>query len=108
MSAGHWLVCLIGSGLISGSGWLIASDQARAEVQLPPADDLPEEVLRTEIIFEARSPLDGSPMSPADYVVLQTELQAPPETISINSELRQLIFLLQLRGAIRPIVPLLP
>ena len=39
---------------------------------LPPADDLPEEVLRTEIILEGRSPLDGEALTATEY----TELMA--------------------------------
>ncbi len=42
---------------------------------LPPPEDLPEEILRTEIITEARSPIDGQPITPAEYAQLQ--LQQP-------------------------------
>ncbi len=38
---------------------------------LPPPEDLPEEILRTEIITEARSPIDGQPITPAEYIQLQ-------------------------------------
>ena len=42
---------------------------------LPPAEDIPEEVLRTEIILEGRSPINGKPLSAAEYEQLQAELQ---------------------------------
>ena len=44
-------------------------------IALPPPEDLPEEILRTEIITEARSPIDGQPITPAEYAKLQ--LQQP-------------------------------
>ncbi len=34
---------------------------------LPPAEDLPEEYLRAQIILEGRSPLDGQVLSAAEY-----------------------------------------
>lgn len=78
------------------------------QIVLPPAQDVPEEVLRTEIIFEARSPLDGTPMTPADYAQLKAELAAPQTTLTLNSDLRYIIFLLQARRAFKPVVPFLP
>ncbi|NEP16993.1 MAG: hypothetical protein F6J97_08805 [Leptolyngbya sp. SIO4C1] len=95
-------------------GTLLASSfaqlaPARADIQPPLADEIPEEILRTEIIFEARSPLDGSPLSPEAYAELQAQLQAPPNTpLLIHSDIRSLILLLQLRRAIRPVLPILP
>ncbi|MEM9266054.1 MAG: hypothetical protein AAGA46_11070 [Cyanobacteria bacterium P01_F01_bin.13] len=78
------------------------------QILLPPAEDVPEEILRTEIIFEARSPLDGAPLSPADYAQLQTELAAPQTVLTLNSEIRYIIFLLQARRAFKPVIPFLP
>lgn len=78
------------------------------QILLPPATDVPEEILRTEIIFEARSPLDGTPMAPADYAQLQAELAAPQTTPSLTSDIRYIIFLLQARRAFKPVVPFLP
>ena len=78
------------------------------QIVLPPPEDVPEEILRTEIIFEARSPLDGSPLSPADYAQLQTELAAPQTTLTLNPEIRYIIFLLQARRAFKPVIPFLP
>ncbi len=65
-------------------------------IALPPAEDTPEEVLRTQIILEARSPIDGTPMTAAEYALLKQQLaQSPPPTLS--SEVRNIIFLLRLR-----------
>ncbi len=78
------------------------------QILVPPATDVPEEILRTEIIFEARSPLDGSPMAPADYAQLQAELAAPQTVLTLNSDIRYIIFLLQARRAFKPVIPFLP
>lgn len=78
------------------------------QIALPPVDDVPEEILRTEIIFEARSPLDGAPLLPADYAQLQAELAAPQTTRTLNSSLRSDFFLFQAWRAFKPIIPFLP
>ena len=78
------------------------------QILVPPATDVPEEILRTEIIFEARSPLDGSPIAPADYAQLQAELAAPQTVLTLNSDIRSIIFLLQARRAFKPVIPFLP
>ena len=46
---------------------------AAPAIALPPPDDLPEEILRTEIITEARSPIDGQPLTAAEYAQLQAQ-----------------------------------
>lgn len=75
---------------------------------LPPADDVPEEVLRTEIITEARSPVDGEWLTAAEYAELEADLQRNPELYnSISPQIRQIIFLLQVRRSIRSIAPFL-
>jgi hypothetical protein len=79
-----------------------------ADIEPPPSDEVPEEILRNELIFEARSPIDGSPMSAAEYAALQERLQTPTEAPLVNQDLRYLIFLLELRGAIKPILPFIP
>jgi hypothetical protein len=71
-------------------------------------EDIPEEILRTEIIFEARSSLDGSPITVADYAELQNQLQAPLSAPTLSAELRYVIFLLKLRRAGRSLLPILP
>ncbi len=37
---------------------------------LPPANDIPEEILRAELIIEARSPIDGKPLSATEFAEL--------------------------------------
>ena len=77
-----------------------------AAFALPPPEDTPEEVLRTQIIIEARSPIDGEPLTPAQYAELTVELSDPqPPDPQVNPKLRELIFLLRLRHQIRLILP---
>jgi hypothetical protein len=66
---------------------------------------VPEEVLRTEIITEARSPLTGEPLSAEDYAILQEQLSSLNREPQVNSDLARLIFLLELRRVVRPILP---
>ncbi|MFM7440141.1 MAG: hypothetical protein ACKO2V_16355 [Snowella sp.] len=94
-----YLSCLIASSLL-----LIASQKSLA---LPPADDIPEEVLRTEIILEARSPIDGRPLTASEYAQLQEEKAKSPYPPQINSKIRNLVFLLQIRKFVKTIFPFL-
>jgi len=71
---------------------------------LPPPSDIPEEILRTEILTEARSPVDGQLLTAAEYALLQGRLQSEP-TSQIDSQIEEVIFLLRIRRAIRTIIP---
>lgn len=74
-------------------------------VALPPPEDLPEEILRTQIILEGRSPINGEALTPTEYAQLEAELEQgkyPPE---IAAKLRKLIFLLQIRQMILLLKP---
>ncbi|HEY9881454.1 MAG TPA: hypothetical protein V6D29_23575 [Leptolyngbyaceae cyanobacterium] len=75
---------------------------------LPPPEDIPEEILRTEIITEARSPIDGQPLSAAEYASLQEELQDPNDSGVVPPDLREAVFLLQIRRRLKPILPIIP
>ena len=69
---------------------------------LPPPEDLPEEILRTEIILEGRSPIDGVALTPAEYETLQAQLQESRIGSKILIPiLQELIFLLQVRKFIK-------
>ncbi|HEY9643227.1 MAG TPA: hypothetical protein V6C57_22245 [Coleofasciculaceae cyanobacterium] len=94
-----WLAGLV----IGGTGSAIAPAWA-----LPPATDIPEEVLRTEIITEARSPIDGKLLTAKEYAELEAQIQEdskqPPE---VAPRIRQLVGLLRLRRTIRSVFPFL-
>jgi hypothetical protein len=96
--------------VVSPLGWLSvpAVAQSKVETELA-AEDQPEEVLRTEIILDARSPIDGTPMTAAEYAQLQAEEQAayvpPPE---LPPKVRSTIGLLRLRKFIKTVLPFIP
>lgn len=73
---------------------------------LPPPEDTPEEVLRTEIITAARSPVDGKSLTAAEYAELQAQLQArqPPK---LTPRIRDQVFLLRLRKTLLELFPFL-
>jgi hypothetical protein len=68
---------------------------------LPPPEDVPEEVLRTQIITEARSPIDGKPLTAAEYAELQAALRIQPPNPLISAKQQELIFLLRVRQLLR-------
>jgi hypothetical protein len=77
-------------------------------VALPPPDDTPEEILQTEIITEARSPLNGEPLTAAEYAELVAELQDGPDIRpDLAPEVEYIIYTLYLRRTIRSIFPFL-
>ncbi len=89
-------------GLLLGITVLVA----KPALGLPPPEDVPEEVLRTQIITEARSPIDGKPLTAAEYAQLRAQLaerSTPPE---VTPKIRQLLFLLRLRQLLRIVTPL--
>jgi len=80
----------------------------RSALCLPPSGDPPEEVLRTEIITQARSPIDGKPLTASEYAQLQAKLAAGPAVPKISPEVRNNIFRLRLLKLIRTFAPFLP
>ncbi|MGB5594374.1 MAG: hypothetical protein WBM62_10150 [Crocosphaera sp.] len=74
---------------------------------LPPPEDIPEEVLRTEIITEGRSAVDGKPLTAAEYAQIQEKLAESPYPPQIDSKLRNLIFLLKIRKMLKTFVPII-
>ncbi|WP_017299205.1 hypothetical protein [Nodosilinea nodulosa] len=91
---------LIGSGIIATLG--------NSALALPPPTEIPEEVLRTEVITEARSPIDNEPISAADYAALQERLRDPNTSTIVNPDIAQLIQLLEFRRVLKPILLFLP
>ncbi len=94
------------AGVAIVMGLLSASIQSA--LALPPPEDTPEEILRTEIILEARSPVDGKLLTAAEYAELQAQLQTRPAPPQLNPKVGNLIFLLRLRKAILTVLPFLP
>jgi hypothetical protein len=77
-----------------------------AVIALPPPEDIPEEILRTEIITEARSPIDGKRLSAAEYAELQAQQQTSPPP-KLNTRIREQVFLLRIRRVLLQLFPFL-
>lgn len=92
---------MVGIGVSLG----VVSTGMQAGIALPPPEDIPEEVLRAEIILEARSPLDGQPLTVAEYAQLQAQLEQSAFPPQVSSNIRQLIFLLNVRKLLDIIIP---
>ncbi|AFY36568.1 hypothetical protein Lepto7376_0120 [[Leptolyngbya] sp. PCC 7376] len=75
-------------------------------VSLPPPEDLPEEVLRTEIVTEARSPEDGSVLTAAEYAEVQAEIAEREFPPTVNADLQHTIFLLRVLKLFNAVTPL--
>jgi hypothetical protein len=73
---------------------------------LPPQEEIPEEILRTEIITTARSPVDGKPLSAGEYAQLQAQLQKVPPP-KLDPKIRDQVFLLRLRKTLLQLFPFL-
>jgi|GEM_PF-516604 len=92
--------------VISGTFFVLSSSWRSPVIALPPPEDTPEEILRTKIIIEARSPIDGKSLTSAEYIQLQAQLQlAPPP--KLDPKIREQIFLLRLRKTLLQFFPFL-
>jgi hypothetical protein len=88
-------------------GWQVAMPMVYAEPLTTPTD-LPEEILRAEIITEARSPIDGRALSASEFVELaidtEQQLSRAAATGAVrNPKIKETIFLLRLRGFLRSV-----
>ena len=74
-------------------------------IALSPNLDIPEEILRTEIIIKARSPIDGKSLNPAEYAQLQAQLKVSPYPPKLSPQVRDTVFLLRLRKILKTLFP---
>ena len=96
---------LLGSTLLGLLLVAWVSGSALAQ-DLPPPEDVPEEILLQEVILQGRSPIDGRPMTPEDYAALEQELRSIPEdTVAVNSDLQSLLFQLKILNLLKDILP---
>ena len=75
---------------------------------LLPDVDIPEEVLRAEIITEARSPISGKALSAQDFaeLVVTTKQQLDRDdaiAATTNPKFKEAVLLLRLRGFLRSV-----
>ncbi|VEP17327.1 conserved exported hypothetical protein [Hyella patelloides LEGE 07179] len=77
----------------------------RSAQALPPPEDTPEEILRTEIILNGRSPIDNQPLTASEYAKIQERIAQSKFSTPIDPKIRELIFLLRLRKFLRTVTP---
>ncbi len=98
------IACVVGSTCLSTELLLAQTESA----VLP---DIPEEVLRSEIYTDARSPIDGKLLTAAEYVELMEKLRSldriPAEDL-VSPQIQEVINLLKLRKFLRQILPFIP
>jgi len=76
---------------------------------LPPVEDVPEEILRTQIVLDARSPIDGKPMTPAEYAEFQAQQrEALPAQAQLSPKVRGVVNALKIRRFIKRFLPFIP
>ncbi|WP_437441043.1 hypothetical protein [Sphaerospermopsis torques-reginae] len=85
---------------------VVSSYWGNGVMALPPVEDIPEEILRTEMITIGRSPIDGKLLTAAEYAQLQAQLQTSPPP-KLNAQIRKQIFLLRIRQALLQLFPFL-
>jgi len=78
---------------------------AEVGVALPPPDDIPEDVLRAQVILEGRSRVDGRPLSPVEYLAEEEDLATANAPRKLDPDVRELVFLLQLLKFLRTVTP---
>lgn len=94
---------LLGLGLVSALSIALSPEMS---VALPPPEEIPEEVLRSEIITEARSPIDNRPLSAAGYAELEARIEQSPYPPVLSNKVRELIRLLYLRKFFKTFMPI--
>jgi hypothetical protein len=98
-------IALMSLGLLSFQ----MSAAIAAEPTTPATPDIPEEVLQTEVIVSARSPIDNRPLTATEYAELQLETDqalAPPGKVS--RDVRAVVNYLKFRKFIKKVIPFIP
>jgi hypothetical protein len=103
MQPRRFLVLSVSASILLG----LTSYLAEPVLSLPPPEDTPEEVLRMEIITQARSPVDGKPLTAGEYAELQAQLQTRASAPQLTPKVRELIFLLRVRQGLLKLFPFL-
>ncbi|MGB6297425.1 MAG: hypothetical protein WBF90_14750 [Rivularia sp. (in: cyanobacteria)] len=102
---GHKAVLLILFTAISLILLQLAAYHKTLVTASPPSIDIPEEILRTEVILEARSPIDGKPLSAAEYAQLQAQIKTRPYPPKLSPKVRETVFLLRLLKILKTLFP---
>ena len=88
-------------------GLLLTGMENRRGFSLPSPRDIPEEMLRNEIITEGRSEVNGKILNSLEYSEIHENMLKSPYHYEVNSKLRHLVFLLKIRKMLKTFVPVL-
>jgi hypothetical protein len=100
------LIQLARIGFLTIVSWQISLPAQAGSI--PVDTDIPEEVLRAEIITEARSPIDGKALSANEFaelvVTTKQQIELENANVAANSpKLKETLTLLRLRGFLRSV-----
>jgi hypothetical protein len=93
-------------GLVTAIALMPVSVKA-AEVKV--LEEVPEEVLRSEILLDGRSSFTGERLSATEYAEMQSEIeQTNTVEPQVSPKLRTLVGLVKLRKFIKTVLPIVP
>lgn len=96
-------------GMLLLTAIFIGNTRVQAAEPTAIEPDLPEEVLRSEILLDGRSPFDGKRLTATEYAELQEEIKkANAIEPQIDPKIRRLVGRLQLRKFIKRVLPIVP
>ncbi len=100
------MIRLVQIGCCTMAGWQVAGSVMANN--LLQDGDIPEEVLRAEIITEARSPISGKALSANDFaeLIVNTKQQLDRDdaiAATTNPKFKEALLLLRLRGFLRSV-----
>jgi hypothetical protein len=75
-------------------------------VALTPEDDIPEEILATEIIIEGRSQLNNQNLTVNEYVLEKQKESSSPFSPELDSQIQHNVLLLRIFKLLRTITPI--
>lgn len=84
----------------------VANAQQRT-TDLPPNEDVPEEVLQIQVIEQSNAQIDGGPRNAHAYALEQQRLRVKPEDVParLAPQIKQTIDLLRIRKVIKSLLP---
>ena len=100
----RWAIVLLVLGVICIGGTRV---QAAELAAIEP--DVPEEVLRSEILLDGRSSFDGKRLTATEYAELEQEIeQRNAVEPQVAPKIRRLVGLIKFRKFIKRVLPIVP
>ena len=100
----QWAIVLLILGTICIGGTRVEAAESTAI-----ESDLPEEVLRSEILLDGRSSFDGKRLTATEYAELEQEIeQRNAVEPQVAPKIRRLVGLIKFRKFIKRVLPIVP